>query len=220
MKGLDLSEAFYWEIIRPVIGRRYPFLLEKHAAGLIGYGSDVLGHDDALSQDHEWGARCHVWLADPDYAEHAAELNQTLHEEVPDVFRSCPARFTPDAAGGVLVPHTGSSSIHHVAITTPSRHMRIQLGVDTEELTWIDWLVIPEQKLMEWTRGRVFADPVNTVTALREKLAFLPTEVWRYKLKEAWSSFVLLHVAALADRRGDSFSARLTINRMAEKAVR
>lgn len=55
MKGLDLSEEFYWEIVRPLIARRFPQLMEKHAAGLIGYGSDVLGYDDVLSRDHEWG---------------------------------------------------------------------------------------------------------------------------------------------------------------------
>lgn len=28
------------------MARHIPSLLERHAAGLIGYGSDVLGHDD------------------------------------------------------------------------------------------------------------------------------------------------------------------------------
>lgn len=142
-----------------------------------------------------------------------------MNEEVPVTFRGCPARFTPDAAGEVLIPHSGSTGLHHVAITSLSRHMRIQLGMASAELVWQDWLVIPEQKLLEWTRGRIFTDPPGEITALRKTLSYLPEEVWRYKLKEAWSHFGGLYVAVLAERRGDSFSARLALNRLAEKAV-
>lgn len=219
MKGLDLCEAFYWEVVRPIMARHFPSLLERHTAGLIGYGSDVLGHDDEWSRDHEWGARCYIWLTEGDYAEHAAGLDQALTEEMPISFRGCPARFTPDEAGEVLVPHKDSTGLHHVAITTLSRHMRIQLGMSSTELVWEDWLVIPEQKLLEWTRGRIFTDPAGEITALRQRLIYLPDEVWRYKLKEAWSHFGGLYVAVLADRRGDSFSARLALNRLAEKVV-
>lgn len=219
MKGLDVCEAFYWEVVRPIIASRFPPLLKKHAAGLIGYGSDVLGHDDELSRDHEWGARCHIWLTDTDYAEYAARLNQTFQEQLPFSFKGCPARFSLDKGHEVLIPYNGSTNLHHVAITTLSRHMRVQLGVSTSRLTLLDWLVVPEQKLLEWTRGRIFADTPGDITALRQSLSYLPAEIWRYKLKEAWSSFGGLHVARLADRRGDSFSARLTINRMAEKAA-
>ena len=45
-----------------------PQLVGRHAAGLIGYGSDVLGYDDDLSRDHEWGPRGLIWLQDADYA--------------------------------------------------------------------------------------------------------------------------------------------------------
>lgn len=219
MKGLDLCEAFYWEVVRPIMAHRFPTLLERHAAGLIGYGSDVLGHDDEWSRDHEWGARCHIWLTERDYAEHAAGLDRALTEEVPVSFRGCPARFTPDEAREVLVPHKDSTGLHHVAITTLSRHMHIQLGMTAAEPAWVDWLVIPEQKLLEWTRGRIFIDPPGEITALRKRLAYLPEGVWLYKLKEAWSHFGGLYVPVLADLRGDSFSARLALNRLAEKAV-
>lgn len=219
MKGLDLSEEFYWEIVRPIIACRFPQLLEKHAAGLIGYGSDVLGYDDDLSRDHEWGARCYIWLLDSDYDEYATSLNQAFDEEVPILFKGYPSRFSVDEFNEVLVPYNGKSNIHHIAITSVSRHMRIQLGLHTSQLSIYDWLVIPEQKLIEWTRGKIFTDPVGEITEARMTLSYLPEDVWRYKLKYAWSAFRSLYVAGLTDIRGESLSARLFLNRMVEKAI-
>lgn len=219
MKGLDLSEGFYWEIVRPLIARRFPQLLEKHAAGLIGYGSDVLGYDDDLSRDHEWGARCYIWLLDSDYDEYAASLDQAFDEEIPILFQGYPARFSLDEFHEVLIPYNGTTNMHHIAITSVSRHMRIQLGLQSPQLTLYDWLVIPEQKLMEWTRGKIFTDPVGEITEVRMTLTYLPDEVWRYKLKYAWSSFRHLYVAGLAALREEALSARLLLNRMVEKVI-
>jgi hypothetical protein len=55
MKGLDLCEAFFNEIAQPILSTNFPFL--RYSAGVIGYGSDVIGFDDAMSTDHMWGLR-------------------------------------------------------------------------------------------------------------------------------------------------------------------
>ena len=41
IKGLELSESFFLEIAKPILDVHFPDL--KYSAGLIGYGSDVLG---------------------------------------------------------------------------------------------------------------------------------------------------------------------------------
>jgi hypothetical protein len=219
MKGLELSEVYYWEIVRLIIARRFPQLLEKHAAGLIGYGSDVLGHDDDLSRDHEWGARCHIWLLDSDYDQLAVSLDQAFDEELPIEFMGYPARFSIDHSNELLVPYNGQTNIHHVAITSVSRHMRIQLGVHTAQPSILDWLVIPEQKLLEWTKGKIFTDPIGEITDIRKTLFYLPEDVWRYKLKYTWNAFNGIDVIGLSNCRGESLSARLVLNKMVEKVV-
>jgi hypothetical protein len=47
ISGLALSEAFYREAVRPLLAEHFPGL--PHAAALVGWGSDVVGYDDAQS---------------------------------------------------------------------------------------------------------------------------------------------------------------------------
>jgi len=54
--GLELSRGFYHDVVRPLLGD------VRHSAGLLGWGSDVLGYDTARSTDHGWGPRLLVFV--------------------------------------------------------------------------------------------------------------------------------------------------------------
>jgi hypothetical protein len=221
MQGLELCEQFYWQVVRPLIERRAPQLLGRHAAGLIGYGSDVLGYDDDRSWDHEWGPRCLIWLQEADYARHAAELDRALAGELPLTFGGHSTRFVEYPALKVLVPaHQGQPGVHHVALTTVPRHLRIGLGLQSLPPGTLEWLCMPEQKLLEWTGGRVFDDPVGEITRARRELAYLPDHVWHFKLLYAWERLGHVDVVALNALRGDTLSARLNLAKLVEGIVR
>ncbi len=61
MKGLEISREFFFEWGLPWLRREWPDLVDRAAAGRIN-GSDVIGADDRLSQDHDWGPRFRLWL--------------------------------------------------------------------------------------------------------------------------------------------------------------
>ena len=54
MRGVDASRDFYERDVAPLLAT------SRHAAGRIGRGSDVLGLDDEMSRDHDWGDRVTV----------------------------------------------------------------------------------------------------------------------------------------------------------------
>ena len=60
LKGMELCEGFFNSCARGIIEEHFPNL--RYTAGLIGYGSDVLGYDDPVSTDHMWGPRFYLFL--------------------------------------------------------------------------------------------------------------------------------------------------------------
>ena len=78
IKGLDLSQRFYENAVRPILSSGFPSLV--HSAASIGPGSDVLGYDTAQSMDHDWGPKLQLFLAESDLAAHQATLDRALRE--------------------------------------------------------------------------------------------------------------------------------------------
>jgi hypothetical protein len=114
----------------------------------------------------------------------------------------------------------GQRGNHHVVVTTVTRHLRIGLGLRSFPPSTIEWLCLPEQKLLEWTSGRVFDDPVGEISHARRELAYLPDGVWHFKLLYAWERIGHVDVVALNALRGDALSARLNLAKVVEGIVR
>ena len=72
--GLELSERYYFEDVKPILSKFYPDL--KYSNGLIGPGSEVLGFDDEMSRDHHWGPRLILFLTDTDYTKIASSIDR------------------------------------------------------------------------------------------------------------------------------------------------
>jgi Domain of unknown function (DUF4037) len=167
VSGLDLSRAFYVEVVAPLITD------VPHAAALLGWGSDVLGFDTARSTDHGWGPRLQVFVA----AEHVGRLRGKIEAELPDEFRGWPIRFGWDA----------TPVEHHVEIAPLDEWLRSRLGFNPCEGVAVEnWLSTPQQALLEVTAGAVFRDDAGELTAARQALAWYPDDVWFWLLACQW----------------------------------
>ncbi len=94
IKGLDLCEGFFNTYAKNIIESNFPDL--KYTAGLIGYGSDVLGYDDVVSTDHMWGPRFYMFLDKKDI-ELKDKIFQVLSENLPYTYEGYSVNFTePD----------------------------------------------------------------------------------------------------------------------------
>ena len=82
--GMKLSQKYYFEIVQPIINQYFPGL--KYSAGLIDYGSDVLGYDTKVSQDHQWGPRLSLFLSEEDICTVGDKLDKVLSEKLPSSF--------------------------------------------------------------------------------------------------------------------------------------
>ncbi len=182
LRGLDLSEAFYQEAVKPILTAHFPDL--SYSAALIGPGSEVLGFDDVQSTDHDWGPRLQLFLAAQDHAAHHASIDQQLRAALPANFRGYPRSMAcnPERTGRASTPED-----HSVEVTTINDFFGRFLHFDPcGEVRAIDWLRVPDYLLLTLVRGRVFHDGLGQLAAIRERLTYYPHEVWLYLLAAQW----------------------------------
>lgn len=177
--GLELSRAFYDEVVGPLVtGALADMGVAGYSAGLLGWGSDVQGFDTERSTDHAWGPRLQVFLAGEDSHKYSVTLSALLDNGLPVEFRGYPVRFA--------FPH-GTAPRHWVDVYDARGHFTGKLAADpTGGLSVSEWLMVPAQVLRELTGGQVFHDGTGLLKQYRATLAWYPDEVWRYVLACQW----------------------------------
>ncbi len=223
LSGLALARAFYAREIAPLLALHFPRL--AHAAGLIGPGSEVLGYDSQRSRDHHWGPRALLFLRDGDLLRDRAAVHACLADHLPHSFEGFATNFgDPVSANGVrLMAPTSSGPVQHlIEILSVRGHAKARLGIDTERpLANRDWLALPQQRLLETTKGEIFHDAVGEITALRARLAYFPDDVWRYMLASQWQK--ISQEEAFVGRTaeaGDPLGSRLVAARLVREMMR
>jgi len=186
--GLELSRQFYTNAVRPILEGDFPGL--AHAAALIGSGSEVLGFDTEMSRDHCWGPRVDLFVREEDHARWAERVRAALGEKLPLEFGGYPTHFQPYAGEPgtlILAPAADRPIRHQVQVLTVSGFLREYAGLEAgRELTLLDWLAIPEQKLRTLAKGAVYYDGLGSLEALQRRLAWYPRDLWLYLLSAQW----------------------------------
>jgi hypothetical protein len=205
--GLEVANSYYSEVVRPLLDRRWTDL--PHAAARLGSGSDVLGVDDEVSRDHDWGLRLNL-LVDASMVDAVAGH---LRDVLPSEHRGLPVRFAVS---------WDSRDAHRIQVDDPSAFLVSRLGLDPlEDMGVVDWLALSGQSVLEVTAGWVFADTDGRLTAARDKLAWYPHDVWLYVLAAQWRRLAQdLHVLGRVAQRGDEVGERLLMARMVESTMR
>jgi len=191
--GLELAEAYYGEVIAPILAESFFDL--PHAAGLIGPGSDVLGYDTSRSMDHDWGPRCVLVLTEADLQTYGASVDHALATSLPRTFRGFSTGFdfhsdgTTRAADG----EANTPVRHRVTITSVSRLLQDTLGISrVAELSLEVWVTASQQSLLHLTAGKIFRDDLGDLTEVRNRLCWFPDDVWRYLMAGAWKNIAQL----------------------------
>ena len=165
--GLELCRGFYQEVVAPAVGA-------PHGAALLGPGSDVLGYDTERSTDHDWGPRCQVFVQASDLV----GVRSRVLTSLPKAYRGWPLAIGRD----------GERCEPHLTIATLPAWLDGELGwgLGERELTVVDWLLMPQTRLLGITKGAVFADPDGDLARLRRRLAWFPDAVWWWLLACQW----------------------------------
>lgn len=189
ISGIELSKSFFFEIVKPLIQKNYPELL--YASGLIGTGSEVQGFDDITSTDHHWGVRILLFLEENDFESVKSELNIFFRQNLPYEFKGHSTHWSSpdpnDNNNQFPIPISKGEINHRIEIYTVSGFLEDSLGIQNTNLSEIDWLLLSEQRLREFTGGEVFEDLFGSLTRAREALTYFPPNVWLYKIASQWN---------------------------------
>jgi hypothetical protein len=200
--GIELSRRFYEDAVKPILAANFPDL--KYSAALIGWGSEVLGYDTAMSRDHHWGPRMILFLEEVDFSPRKEKIDHALSVSLPYEFMGYSTNYSLPEPNGVrhLVKITEGPVDHMIVITTIKDFFKARLGVDPlKKLTVTDWLTFPRQRLLVLTGGAVYHDGLGTLEKARAKLKYYPRDIWLYLLAAQWTK--ISQEEAFVGRAGD-----------------
>lgn len=209
MKGLELAEKYYNEVGSPMLESKFTAYLPRFAVGLVGEGSECLGFDDEISQDHDFGPGFCIWLNRSDYEEIGASL-QKAYASLPAEFAGFSARLNTAQAGA----RVGVFEIHSFYAAF--------IGDEQPPESLKRWLYLPEDKLAAVTSGKVFADNLGEFSAIRKALLNYYPEPVRIKKIAARAAKMAQsgqYNYARCMRRGDAVASRLALDEFIRSAI-
>ena len=166
MNGLALSRSYYEQYGRPLLRDRFASVEKDLAVGLAGAGSECLGYDDAISEDHDFGPGFCIWLPGEDIVDRRTAF---LLERA---YASLPAEFM-----GLRRPKMAPVGGARTGVMRMADFFFDKCGDPDGRLTSEQWLTVPMASLAEAVNGEVFSDPCGAFTRIRASLAHMPADV-------------------------------------------
>lgn len=213
LNGIELSKRYFFEAGLPLLKAKYPQLVNRVAAGLVaggfdsGCGSEIGGFDDALSRDHNWGPRFFLFVHEDDKRDVGEKLQDFLDDSLPEGFSG----YTSTAT---TLPK------NRAYVMTPAENLASCLGMDRAPETDVEWIVIPEVQLFEYTTGAIFYEPTPVVSPLRSQFEYYPDNVWYKRLSYAFCMLHLVGNVRRSAQREDIVATQTYVNWFLQIAMR
>lgn len=220
--GKDLCRQFFNDIVRPLLDKHFPKL--SYTAGLLGYGSDVLGYDDATSTDHMWGPRFYLFLRKEDMSFRSA-IEKMLSENLPTTFCGYSVNFSEPDFNDNGVRHAefiDHGPVHPLCwIETFEEFFEHYIGFPLDGTPdFADWLSFSEHRLLALSRADFYRDNLAISERLKPYAAY-PEDVRIWLMASQWS--LIAEEQAFPGRCamiGDVLGSRLAIARMVSRMMR
>ena len=209
MKGLELSEKFYYEYGEKMIKESFADVEKYLAVGLAGSGSECFGFDDEISQDHDFEPGFCIFIPD--------EIDSKTEFQLERAYAKLPKEFM----GYSRSPLNPVGGNRHGVIKI-SRFFEEKTGSKTADIPTVGWFCIAEQFPAEATNGKIFCDNFGMMTQLREKIAYLPDDV---RLKKLAGNILLMAQSGQYNyprciKRGETAAAQLAVGEFVNTALK
>ena len=140
---------------------KYPDLYSRICLALVGVGSECLGFDDEISEDHDFSSRCQLFLDDSDYKTYKSNLESSLKI------------FCKDLES--LASNLKDINVEIMPISNFYKYYTLfENGPKTES----EYRKVPMDLLCVATNGKVFSDNLGKLSEIRNRLLnFYPEDI-------------------------------------------
>lgn len=218
--GLKLNAGFFKDVVGPLMARHFPGL--RYSAGLVGHGSDVLGFDSRTSVDHDWGPHLHIFLSSVDFVGTHTQINEMLQHQLPYSYRGYPTNFIEGDRYRKHIPKliTEGPVNHLFRFWTLPSFFDHYLGFDVRRKPSLkDWLLFPQQALIEVTAGELYHDDLG-IQKVRNEFAYFPDDIWKYLMRVQWGKLVdELQTQARTGEEDDALGSQVVAGRTVHKIM-
>ncbi len=154
-----------------MLKEQFPDVMRFLSAGLVGSGSEVLGFDDEISEDHDFEPGFCLLLPGEDIIDRrTAFLLERAYAKLPKEFMGYQRSMIGPVGGA-----------RH-GVLRMDEFFQEKIGSPDGILSVGQWMSLPEQTLAEVTGGEVFFDGFGEMTKIRERLKYYPEEIRLKKL--------------------------------------
>ncbi|MDE5994961.1 MAG: DUF4037 domain-containing protein [Oscillospiraceae bacterium] len=171
MDGLELSKGYFEECGKPMLEKDFADVLSYIAVGFVGSGSEHLGYDDEISQDHDFEPGFCIFLPSEEQVDRrTAFLLERAYEKLPKEYMGFKRQKISPVGGnrnGVL----RTAEFYLSKTGTPD-------GILSNEA----WLSLPDYALLEATNGEIYFDNFGEFTKIRSILKNQPSDIRLKKL--------------------------------------
>ncbi len=209
MRGIEISREYYEKFGKPMLENDFSDILDRLAVGFSGEGSQCLGFDDLLSQDHDFEPGFCIFITEDDAKRFGFRLERAyskLPREFMGIKRSLLSPTGGNRCGVVIIEEFYGKF----------------LGSNTAPNSLFHWLSIPSYALAAATGGEVFFDNLGVFSGIRNELRKgYPEDIRRKKLAA--------HAVMMAQsgqynyerciKRGESGAAQLAIFEFVKNAI-
>lgn len=211
MKGLELSEKFYYEYGEKMIKENFADIEKYLAFGLVGSGSECFGYDDEISQDHDFEPGFCIFIPDESIIDSRTEFQlERAYAKLPKEFMGY-KRSPLNPVGG-----------NRHGVIRIGKFFEAKTGDENADIPTVGWFCISEQFPLEATNGKIFCDNYGLMTQLRGKIAYMPEDV---RLKKLAGNILLMAQSGQYNysrciKRGETAAAQLAVTEFVNTALK
>lgn len=169
LKGLELAKAYYDYYGKSGLAKQFSEIVDLLAIGLVGEGSECLGLDDDISQDHDFGPGFCIFIPKKLADQYALPL-QAFYDQLPKTFMGKQRQATKHGKKrvGVIVIEDFFTKL---------------TGCPYGPKTFFEWLQADENGLLSASNGEIFADPSGYFSTIYQSIQnYYPDGVYKTKL--------------------------------------